>query len=591
MANPVVNPVIDRRKKEGFSWLHKATGQLRASVDKDLPISYFQPLVVYIAGETIKKGQPISVNLPNEASFVQANLTANNKTYDTNKIYVVASNTKKHVKAVGLAQEPANPGEEVHIVNLGRIVLKANDPNTYCPPFTENDEGKLVYVKEGVIDHYGELTTTEDNSYVSYGDTIVVGHVVRVLMNGSILQEVELNLNFEGDQRGPIDSTQFEAYLAEEIIVPFDDPIRVIALSQEVDQNFMASFIYKAQNGKVYNTDCFMIFLRGSRAAIISMQNISLPSITPIRDTFTYKDAEKIRVLAGLGTSNVKIVNLAFSSGNQGIAVVELRNKLLGTTGAAPTTPSATGKLQEALDFVFNKPGESYQIYDINTIQAAGTGVQESFIFKVKTTDGIGLQKVEFYTSSNLYDNFGDTLIQQEGQVDSKGKAVLADIRYTTRSTPFGIYIGNHWDELLTVGSPILTLSKGLYRIPTKNPGQLNQVQSSFRLETGKEYYLGENGTITCYPERDIPYATTLVRIGVAQSPEILLVGIAQIKQDFKLGEFPIGYTKPAVNGQPEYGYLLADGTTELKVEDYPELYNYLKQFFTDSDLKVVDRP
>jgi hypothetical protein len=274
-----------------------------------------------------------------------------------------------------------------------------------------------------------------------------------------------------------------------------------------------------------------------------------------------------------------------FEEGNE---VYIFRNLLFGTTSANPTTPNDgpnPAVLQQAFEFLW---GHSDFIFeDINTTSVLGqTTILEAFMGKIRST--IPVVTTEIYISSQLKDYFGVSHIFQPGKAFStdKGKAILADIRYSGRSIPFGLYIGSSYDQTIPKDNLILTMSKGLYQIP-----EVNYIKSPFRFEVGKVYYLGENGQLTCTPEKDIPYTTTLIKIGTAQTPERLLVGIEEIDQDFKLGEFPIGYTKPSLNGQVEFGYLLADGLTEYSEEAYPELFKYLKQFFTDTELNVNEKP
>ena len=151
------------------------------------------------------------------------------------------------------------------------------------------------------------------------------------------------------------------------------------------------------------------------------------------------------------------------------------------------------------------------------------------------------------------------------------------------RSTSIlGLYFSNYYNnDKYVKNDRFLVLSKGLYTIPNG---------SSFTFETGKEYFLSENGSITCYPRRDISYADIWTRIGVAQSPKQLLVEISKFYFDKTRGEFPVGYTKPLLNRQNvDYGFLAADGSIRIPVEQYPELFNYLKNYFSDEELQVSE--
>ena len=99
----------------------------------------------------------------------------------------------------------------------------------------------------------------------------------------------------------------------------------------------------------------------------------------------------------------------------------------------------------------------------------------------------------------------------------------------------------------------------------------------------GQDYYLGLNGRITA---RQQYWYDHNVPIGTAESENYFLVDISQHPMHNYSGNFPLGYLKPSIYGMSEKGFVVADGTTRYKKEEYAEFYNLLLNWFDEEELK-----
>lgn len=192
--------------------------------------------------------------------------------------------------------------------------------------------------------------------------------------------------------------------------------------------------------------------------------------------------------------------------------------------------------------------------------------------------DGFTITTKEFggyydmYVSASLLSYVSFTAIRH-GNAAEPGTAVLADIRDTDRLNVAGVVISNQ-TGIHKKGETIKVIKIG-------------RVVTLGNLKPGAQYYLGLNGRLTAklhyWYDHCVPIAT-------AESSNYLLVDISPVPMHSYSGNFPLGYLKPSVCGQPEKGFLMMDGITAYSKDQYPELYNLLLNWFDEEQLKPSKR-
>ena len=146
------NDVLNKEYKDGLVWFSDRTGQIRyaCEVIGDEPTSsrWVQPISSYFAGETIRRGQPVSVAVSEDYAYIDSLKT---RTTDPHS-YVVLTNPNWHKRFIGFALEYTEVGQPLHILPYGKIVFD-NTKSTvreYNPGFTFSESiGKSVFIKGG----------------------------------------------------------------------------------------------------------------------------------------------------------------------------------------------------------------------------------------------------------------------------------------------------------------------------------------------------------------------------------------------------------------------------------------------------------
>lgn len=183
------------------------------------------------------------------------------------------------------------------------------------------------------------------------------------------------------------------------------------------------------------------------------------------------------------------------------------------------------------------------------------------------TTEEFG-GSYDVYLSSNILGLISATQLKH-GQSAEAGTAILADIRDADRLNVVGVVLSNN-TGVRKIGETIKVMRMG--RITTLG-----------NVLPGQDYYLGLNGRITA---RQQYWYDHNVPIGTAESENYFLVDISQHPMHNYSGNFPLGYLKPSIYGMSEKGFVVADGTTRYKKEEYAEFYNLLLNWFDEEELK-----
>lgn len=542
------NKLSNRRKKEGLFWFNKRTGQFRGSSDKNSPINYFQPLEVYKAGEFIRRGESVSVATEEDAQKILKNLGAD---YDKSETYVVKTNTNYHKKSLGLALEPAEAGDELHIQNTGTFtfIVGSDSEFEYTPDWVETDIGKTIYVK-GTSEEsdLGLLTLDSEESWKEYRNIISIGSVTDTPLKNSTQTEIKVSLNISGDQRGLLDSTQIESIVGENFKVPLANPIKIMVVGQDEDTNLKGSISFR----KTTDINLSPYFIGFSRAdgktAIIRFGNDKVPAVS---ETFDLKDLDTAFIRTAI-----------YHGGEDAIQVCKLN--------FMEHTSENSDQFKEALKTALNEA--------LTYIGCSDIIIEEKDIGNWINLNFEAAQTVLTNMHCSTECTFFQTFLDEAGSKENKGKSVVGDIRFGKRTEVLGVYASGHYDEEIEEGTHIVVQKHGLFRVP-KN--------SSYKLIPGESYYLGFAGNIVT--KNELPtYLSSVVKVGTAISETEFILEIGD-NREYPLGSLPIGYIKPSVNNQAEFGFLLCDGVTQRDASEYPEVLTRLRQHYTDEQLGVQE--
>src|SRR5574344_129369 len=90
------------------------------------------------------------------------------------------------------------------------------------------------------------------------------------------------------------------------------------------------------------------------------------------------------------------------------------------------------------------------------------------------------------------------------------------------------------------------------------------------------------HGSIFTVPQE---YYNSIVKVGTAQSATKLIVDLNDPRR-YNNGDLPVGYMKPTVNGEPEFGFFAMDGKTVHKVADFTLFYQRCLNWWNATDRK-----
>ena len=239
--------------KTGLTHISDRINQWRY-VDKDGNEQWLHPVSEYKASEGILRGQAVSVVTESDAASNEADPDP----------YVRKTDTSRDVKTIGLALETVSKGQTLHVLPFGMFTYdktyKGLDGiDEYDPGFDYSAVGKKVYVKNN---EPGNLTVNEEEILQGYKHIICVGYLTDAPVKNNPNQTItSIEISISGDERGPVDHTQFEAILGEDVTINEDDPIRFFAMGDERDEKFNFKLTLTPQD-HIYNNHDFIAIQR-----------------------------------------------------------------------------------------------------------------------------------------------------------------------------------------------------------------------------------------------------------------------------------------------------------------------------------------
>lgn len=541
--------------KTGLTHISDRINQWRY-VDKDGNEQWLHPVSEYKVSEGILRGQAVSVVTESDAASNEADPDP----------YVRRTDTSRDVKTIGLALETVSKGQTLHVLPFGMFTYdktyKGLDGiDEYDPGFDYSAVGKKVYVKNN---EPGNLTVNEEEILQGYKHIICVGYLTDAPVKNNPNQTItSIEISISGDERGPVDHTQFEAILGEDVTINEDDPIRFFAMGDERDEKFNFKLTLTPQD-HIYNNHDFIAIQRydGKTCFLYPGESLDLEGLEDSSDLAFVKmskiynsdfSTRKINLDDTYNTEtvnrNIEVLKTALA---EAFSEVSDGFKADIDSGYNPTNPFGW------IDFTSKQPGGYYTIY----------------------------------ISANLFKSFEQTTIYNHGSYNNQGTVVLADARIGTRRNILGAYVGTKFGTL-EKGSNILLLRLGEY---TLNPETLNNnVLYKSTLDNnieGTVFYLGNNGQITDKPYSQIDFVS---KVATLKSANKLIVDVGHSSKYYS-GSFPIGYMKPCIYASgryiPEYGFIVMDGKTEYSCtvgSPYYNLYVRLQGQFSEGDLKGSD--
>lgn len=598
--------------KTGLTYISDRNSQLRYS-DLEGKEQWIQQTSRYKALVPIKRGQAVSIATAKEFKEYAKKICTENDVLDEERYnsfledpdsYLVLTDTSRHLRSIGLALEPADVGEEIHILGSGTFTystkyenLEGHQDKEYNPKFTYDDVGKRVYVASPVqttsvdgevVTHFcGEITVDESLTLKQYQNVICIGYLTdapqEVIENGEkryIGDLTKVEVSISGDQRGILDSTQFEGILGEDVVISEDDPIRLFAFGKESDTNFKTYIRLTPQNdyneqgeGNPFTSEDFIAIqkLDGKTAYIYPTLNgedtFDLDSVQDDDDRAFIHLANVYNTINGVSEDDCKFP--------VGLNDKQLPNSVNENLNNLKTV------LQEAFRYVSGFES-TYEV-----VQAENNDYVGSITLSSSEPGGY----FTVHISKTLANKFAGSYTQCYGSYENKGKLVLADIRIPERRDLLGVYYGNVHGTLKKDYRTVF-LRLGEFTLPENLQERVSKMLYSKSTETSVygNYYLGFNGQITNYPIWT--KFETVNKVAYLKEKNKIVFDIGNSTR-FYDGNLPVGYIKPAVQGTDnnyytEYGYLLMDGVSEYPKEGlYETLYQRLLGWYPAEELNV----
>lgn len=580
--------------KRGLTYISERTGQLRYANNQEYE-EWIQQTSTYIPLVEIKRGQPVSVATIDDLRIVSNGdddlFEALKNSSDT---YIVLTNPSRHESTIGLSLEYTKGefslkedklivSEKIHIITNGKYI---EDRDYYANAFTEADEesidvtneeywpeffndyensiGKKIYIK-GNED--GVLTLVPEEAYLAYNNVIIVGFVADAnIKNGEKqINTGAIEVQILGDDRGAIDATTFEGILGEDFTIghrysqtngELASYTKLFALGSDDDEKFKFSFnFFEDQNRFLPKGFIAIQRIDGATAYVCVNGEITEEEVIN-NDGWTAKDRAFVQVAqyyaAISGKPNSVLGVLDHNNKQAVIAPAGLETFLSNAFAAVSAGPIKS--LKDGVEHNANK---------LELIPSQNKGV-----YKLEANDIGGAYEV--YVSSNLLDVITNLYIASRGSNYNKGYAVLADIRFPSRQNLIGVYNSGK-TGLIKQGTRAVFLKQGLFVDPTSP------------YEPGATYYLGSHGNIFQVPQE---FYNSIVQVGVAQTEKNLVVSCDNPRK-FNIGDLPVGYMKPSIHGEAEFGFWLMDGKTPHKTVDGAHLLKNLLEFYDESELDI----
>lgn len=580
--------------KKGLTYISERTGQLRYANNQEYE-EWIQQTSTYIPLVEIKRGQPVSVATIDDLRIVSKGdnvlFEALKNSSDT---YVVLTNPSRHESTIGLALEYTKGefslkedqlivSEKIHIITNGKYI---EDKDYYANAFTEADEdsidvtneeywpeffddyensiGKKIYIK-GNED--GVLTLVPEEAYLAYNNVIIVGFVADAnIKNGEKqINTGAIEVQILGDDRGAIDATTFEAILGEDFTIghrysqtngELASYTKLFALGSDDDEKFKFSFnFFEDQNRFLPKGFIAIQRIDGATAYVCVNGEITEEEVIN-NEGWTAKDRAFVQVAQYYAAISGKPNSILGVKDHDAKKVVEAPAGLETFLSNAFAEVSA-GPVKSLKDGVEHNANKLELIYS-----------QNKGVYKLEANDIGGAYEV--YVSSNLLDVITNLYIASRGSNYNKGYAVLADIRFPSRQNLIGVYNSGK-TGLIKQGTRAVFLKQGLFVDPTSP------------YEPGATYYLGSHGNIFQVPQE---FYNSIVQVGVAQTEKNLVVSCDNPRK-FNIGDLPVGYMKPSIHGEAEFGFWLMDGKTPHKTVDGAHLLKNLLEFYDESELDI----
>lgn len=580
--------------KKGLTYISERTGQLRYANNQEYE-EWIQQTSTYIPLVEIKRGQPVSVATIDDLKIVSKGdnvlFEALKNSSDT---YIVLTNPSRHESTIGLALEYTKGefslkedqlvvSEKIHIITNGKYV---EDKDYYANAFTEADEdsidvtneeywpeffddyensiGKKIYIK-GNED--GILTLVPEEAYLAYNNVIIVGFVADAnIKNGEKqINTGAIEVQILGDDRGAIDATTFEAILGEDFTIghrysqtngELSSYTKLFALGSDDDEKFKFSFNFFEDQSRFLPKGFIAIQRIDGATAYVCVNGEITEEEVINNEGWTAKDRAFVQVAQYYAAISGKPNSILGVKDHNAKQVVEAPAGFETFLSNAFAAVSA-GPVKSLKDGVEHNANKLELIYS-----------QNKGVYKLEANDIGGAYEV--YISSNLLDVITNLYIASRGSNYNKGYAVLADIRFPSRQNLIGVYNSGK-TGLIKQGTRAVFLKQGLFVDPTSP------------YEPGATYYLGSHGNIFQVPQE---FYNSIVQVGVAQTEKNLVVSCDNPRK-FNIGDLPVGYMKPSIHGEAEFGFWLMDGKTPHKTVDAPHLLKNLLEFYDESELDI----
>lgn len=572
-------------------------------IDKDGTEQWLVPCSAYYAGEDIKRGQAVSIT--SRGQYLDNTLNEVSLATDDYP-YVHLTNPDVDTTCLGLAMHPAKKGQIVHVQNHGiftfsKVNNTIDEDNEYWPnwDFSAVAGQRLFCSKVDETDDVnakpGMFTYDYIHSIYKTNNTIQIGYLVDAPLknpgkdNSSQTKEIKIELEVTGDTRGPIDNTQYIVTLGEGFTLNEDDQIRVFALGNRdasLPEVWFSSVELSNQKGFVGVRS-----ITDDKAYIIPI-NLSETTIDDLiaNDIANSTDAGWLR-LTKQYCSGAEIVSAVADTSSFKEAFAKAVNSLIKLAGENGTVESKT--ITDSSAYFTNTP----------------TGA-EVFGFRGSVFSNIGCHNLDFFVSEDLAQVMQINVVDN-GSLDTRGKAILADIRTDERARALGVYCGKGFGEH-KAGEQITLMRIGTYDFTAPQTGALDNKTGEPIFEDGRTYYLTLNGRVG-YDRSEFYYDRNVIvgqsdlstKAGDTSHTDYgrLIVNISEPMQSYS-GSLPMGYIKPLSEytteetdsdgntstiyheAESDYGFLKMDGTSTYSKETYSDLYEMLKGMYSSDDLQ-----
>lgn len=570
--------------KVGLTYVHERDSSIRLTDHTGQEKSYI-PISDYTPLCEVKRGQLVSIATTNDILlFAQKHTETDESANELYKkllsyaeTFVTLTDVNVHQHAVGIAREysigvtftddfePIIPAH-IHVISQGMVkydpayvldttgvkdlAKEANmdyDANgfskyEYVPDFLKNYEeniGKTVWAKG---DEPGNLTIVAQEAYLSYKNIIKVAVIADATLSTDEDKNKKpygvLEVALEGDERGPIDATQIELTVGEDIKFKDNDRVKLFAIGQDLDAKFK-----------------FTLSFKGTKTAI-TKQFISLRQVGTEK-TYNIWFGSKVSVPDDVDDA----AWLAYSNDRTDVTL-NLSGTLYDNQDAIWTALQSelkTGIANIAADYA-----DYEKIATFNVIENTTTDGSKSATFIADQFGGY----YELYISDTLAIEFAGSQVVNHGSYENRGKAVLADCRIGSRYNIIGLYLGNQTE--IKRNEQAIFMKLGAFEMTSYAP-----------FETGKSYYLAFYGNLQ---SEFNPYYGKIIKVGVAETSHRLIIDARDAVKS--LTGQDVGYIKPTANNYLDNGFVAMDGETRLSVDEYKDLYNFLKPYYGDEILK-----